>query len=532
MKIRTDIGEKMQRLTDGRQELLKQVSQRVWKLAEVSRHEFESAQFLVNQLKSLGFDVVQGVGGYPTSFIGEWNNGAKGPVVGLLCEYDALPGLSSEEEGKPGHGCGHNLFAGAAITTGDILKAYMEEEGIPGTIKVFGTPSEESYGSKPFLVKQGFFDGVDFFIGFHPLEFNGVLYATHNAMVTKKYRFHGKTSHAGAEPELGISALDAVEIMNVAVNYLREHVTQDARIHYIITHGGDAPNIVPGYAESLYVARAQDLSNLRSITEKIDNCAKGAALATGATCDIEIVESFANTVLNRPYCELGHQYIQYFGAPPYTESDQQSVAEFGKKEGLLTKIESLPETQGAYGASTDEGDVSWVGPWARICMAVLADGTPGHSVEVTQQSNMSFAFKGMLHNVKVWASTLGHLMTVEEDLRRVKDYHQEAMKNRQYDRSFNAIPDPKFFPNSPGFEIIAFDRIQVEVKKNPFLREQQKGQIYFTQKGNRIGEKNLEQQDETISVVLKKEIEEKQPIYIYYQNQTDQQETFLGYLHK
>lgn len=531
MKSNTKIAEVISQLASDRFDLLREVGNKIWEYAELSRQEYRSAKYLSDKLESMNFQVKRGVGGYPTSFVAEWKNGIEsGPVVGLLCEYDALPGLSTVKKGAPGHGCGHNLFAAGAIATASIIKAYLEETGINGTIKVFGTPSEESYGSKPFMVKQGIFDGVDFFMGFHPLEFNGVLYATHNAIISKKYRFFGRTSHAGAEPELGISALDAVEIMNVAVNYLREHVTQDARIHYIITHGGEAPNIVPDFAESHYIARAQDLNNLKQISNKIDNAAKGAALATGCTYEIEYIESFANTVLNRPYAEIVQSYIQHFGPPSYSPEDQDAVSEFGKKEGILMNIEELPDKQGFYGASTDEGDVSWVAPWIRICMAIYADGTPGHSVEVTRQSNMPTAHKGMLHNVKVCSSVIAHLIENEKDLEQIKEYHKNSMAKRTYDRTFNPYPKPSFFPNAPGFEVDDSGILTLKPDNHPFLEGLKNFNVFLYREDKLIGQGYKNDVTQTKMIFeMDEDLLPEESLTIKYTLSESNSQTLLGY---
>ncbi|MDP3387769.1 MAG: amidohydrolase [Eubacteriales bacterium] len=531
MKSNARIAEVIDQLASERLDLLKEVGIKIWKYAELSRQEYRSAKYLSDKLESMDFQVKRGVGGYPTSFVAQWKNGVEsGPVIGLLCEYDALPSLSTEKKGDPGHGCGHNLFAAGAITTAGIIKAYLEETGINATIKVFGTPSEESYGSKPFMVKQGIFDGVDFFMGFHPLEFNGVLYATHNAIIGKKYRFFGKTSHAGAEPELGISALDAVEIMNVAANYLREHITQDARIHYIITHGGEAANIVPDFAESHYIARAQDLNNLKQISNKIDNAAKGAALATGCTYEIEYIESFANTVLNRPYAEIAQSYIQHFGPPNYSQEDQDSVSEFGKREGILMNIEELPDKQGFYGASTDEGDVSWVAPWIRICMAIYADGTPGHSVEVTRQSNMPTAHKGMLHNIKVCSSVIAHLLENQKDLEQVKEYHKNAMAKRTYDRTFNPYPKPSFFPNAPGFAVDDSGNLTLKPEIHPFLEGLESFSIFLYREDKLIGQGHKKDVTQSkLNFEIAEDLLPEEVLTIKYNLSDRDSQTLLGY---
>jgi aminobenzoyl-glutamate utilization protein B len=455
-----DIKQSILALADGYGELVADVATTIWEYAEIGRHELRSARYLADILEAQGFSVQRGVGGYPTGFIAEYATGP-GPTFGLLCEYDALPGLSTTVPGGAGHGCGHNLFAAGAIGTALVLRDFAAAEGLGLKIKVFGTPSEEGYSSKPFYARQGLFAGVDCFMGFHPLEFNGVLYARHNAILSCNYRFHGIASHAGAEPELGASALDAVELMNVAANYLREHVTQDVRIHYIITDGGKAANVVPDFASSHYMVRAQEFENLARVHERLNTIARAAAMATGCTAEIEPVEGFANTVLNRPLAELAQANLQWLGPPPFDAADDQRVRQLGLTGALSRTIRPLPEQPGAYTASTDEGDVSWLGPWIRICMATLAEGTPGHSPAVTHQARLPAAFKGMVQTVKVCACTLADLLLLPESLARVQDYHRDAVAGRQMPVFGNVWPDPLRFPEAPGVRPCGDSSIEV-----------------------------------------------------------------------
>lgn len=526
----TPLKKKIIELGEKYSALIKEVGSTVWEYAELSRQEYRSSAYLTKKLEEMGFTVERGVAGYPTSFVGVFTHGNNGLTIGLLCEYDALPGVFDESGEKNGHGCGHNLFAAGAFGTAAVLKELIETEDISATIKVFGTPSEEEHGSKPYFVKQGIFDGVDCFMGFHPLEFNGVLYSQHNAITTRDYKFYGKSAHAGAEPELGISALDAVEIMNVAVNYLREHVTSDVRIHYIITNGGERANIVPAFASSNYAIRAQELDNLKKVTDRIDTIAKGVAMAVGCRVEIEEGDTFANTILNRPLAELAYANMCMIGSPKFTPEEQEAVKAMGFENGLLEEIEPLKDYQGAYTASTDEGDVSWQGPWIRVCMSCLADNTPGHSYFVTKQANMSSAYKGTVQTVKVCASTIADILTKPEEMARVKEDYKKRMEGKEYKRDKNIYPNIKFFPDMPGAKLVQPDKLRINVKEAIILPNPQDKIINVYLQDKKIGSIDLENCIEEADIVLNERIKKGDVLLIKYQIKGIKKETLLGYL--
>jgi aminobenzoyl-glutamate utilization protein B len=522
---------RIQQLADQNRHLIEEVGSTVWHYAETGRNELNSAFYLGRKLEQLGFTVERGTGGYPTGFIGTFTTGA-GPVLGLLCEYDALPGLSSTREGENGHGCGHNLFAAGAVGTAAVIKQFLEEQGISATVKVFGTPSEENYASKPFYAKQGLFSGVDCFMGFHPLEFNGVLYSRHNAIASSNYRFYGKAAHAGAEPELGVSALDAVEIMNVAVNYLREHVTPDVRIHYIITNGGRAANIVPDFASSSYIIRAQEFKNLQAVNSRVNIIAEAAAMATGCRVEVEMVEAFANTVLNRPLAELAQQNIEALGAPPFDDDDDENVRRLGLKRGLSREIRPLPDTQGVFTASTDEGDVSWVAPWIRICMATLAEDTPGHSIELTAQANAPAAYKGVLQTVKVCASTLAGILIDPCQLDKMKEYHRRATQGKQPPVIGDVFPDPLRFPEAVGVKLSHNSVIEVNPELTVLLQDSLGAVVSAYVDGEILGQATLAALEGVTSLPLVRPLQKGEIVTLRYKPPGADREWLLGYLHK
>lgn len=501
----------------------------IWRFAEKYREEYKSAHYLIKKLEAVGYMVKRSVGGFPTSFIGEFSNGA-GSTIGLLCEYDALPGLSSEVSGEYGHGCGHNLFATSAIGTAIVLKKVMENEQIKGTIKVFGTPSEENYGSKQFFAKQGLFDGVDVFFGFHPGPGNGVAFKKYNAITSKKYKFYGRPSHAGLNPESGRSALDAVEIMNVAVNFLREHVTSDVRIHYIISNGGKASNIVPAFAESDYSIRAEEMENLEGVVNRIDKIAYAAAMATECEVEIEHNSTYASTILNRSFSELANKNAYFVGTPNFTQEDQERAKELGFLDGLPTEIEPLPMEKQFSRASTDESDVSWIAPWTRIAMATVANGTVTHTVEMTKQVNYPAAYKGITQTIKVTSCTALDILMSKEILEEIKKEHIENMKGKKYCRDKNTYPEAKYFPNMPGVKILSEKKLSINLKETILLQDFSDLQINVYKGNNKIGSCIVIDNACNYEIMLTERLYNNDILILKYQMKYSNEETLLGYI--
>jgi len=412
------------------------LSDSIWDFAELGYKETRSSRLLVNALQEAGFSVEQGVAGIPTAFIASYSNGA-GPVIGILGEFDALPGLSQEcvpyrkplVNGAPGHGCGHNLLGVGGIASIFALKQMLIEGDLKGSVRYYGCPAEEGGAGKAFMAKAGLFDDVDICLTWHPDAFNATSWANFLANYRVGFKFHGKPAHAAADPYNGRSALDAVELMNVGVNYLREHMIPDARIHYVITNGGGpAPNVVPSEAASLYSVRAPRTDQLNPLFDRVKDIARGAALMTGTELEIELYSGMSNMLLNETINHVLQKNLEAVGAPKFSGEDFSFAREISK----TIPPDSFEESAHAYGldpdtisamkntflhegilspykpeivqpGSTDVGDVSWVVPTGQIVTATMALGTPGHSWQTVAQSRMGIGYKGMLFAAKVMA---------------------------------------------------------------------------------------------------------------------------------
>ncbi len=409
------------------------LSDEVWRLAEVGLHELKSAELQAKCLAEAGFSIEAPVAHMPAAFIATWGSGS--PVVALLGEYDALPGTSQKpvphpeqyQPGAPGHACGHNLLGVAALGAAIAAKAEMERRGVKGTVKYMGCPAEENAGGKVYMVRDGCFDGVDVSLTWHPSALNGVRLNSSLANHQAKFRFTGRTAHAAGNPEMGRSALDAVELMNIGVNYLREHVIQEARIHYVTTNGGGEPNVVPGVAESWYYIRAPRMSQVKEIYNRILRIAEGACLMTDTKLEVIFPGVCANVVPNQPLSEALHRNMVRVGAPQFDAQDvefaKQMIKHFpeGQYEAstrrmaqmgldvtgevLHNSVAPLSLDRTAMAGSTDVGDVSWVTPTAQFATACFVLGASGHSWQITAASGMSIGHKGMLQATKILALT-------------------------------------------------------------------------------------------------------------------------------
>jgi aminobenzoyl-glutamate utilization protein B len=361
------------------------------------------------------------------------------PVIAILGEYDALPGLSQEcvpyqkprQEGGNGHGCGHNLLGVASLAAALAVAEKIRAGEVKGTVRYYGCPAEENGAAKTFMVKAGVFNDADLSLTWHPDAYNGILGINILANIWVNFRFHGKASHAAADPQNGRSALDAVELMNVGTNYLREHIIPEARIHYVITNGGgSAPNVVPPLAESQYIIRAPLLSQVHEIYPRVLDIAKGAALMTGTEMEAIFKIGMSNLLLNDTITDVFHEKMTAIGAPEFAADEIKFAEEIGatfppgdtrgyvtkafgnaagslipeKENGtLLTAI--MPNTHMGFvlPGSTDVGDVSWVVPTVQARVATVAIGTPGHSWQITAQGKSGQAKKGMVNAAKVMA---------------------------------------------------------------------------------------------------------------------------------
>ena len=393
------------------------VAKQIWTFAEVGYMEQKSSALLQSELSAAGFRVKAGIAGEPTAFIAEYGSGK--PVIAILGEFDALPGLSQDtvpvrkplRAGGPGHGCGHHLFGTASAAAAIALKQWMQANNVNGTLRMIGTPAEEGGAGKVYMVRDGVFSDVDAVIAWHPGDDNSVTGERSMANISGKFRFHGVSAHAAAAPERGRSALDAVEAMDFMTNYLREHIPDGSRIHYIITDGGKAPNVVPDEAEVYYVVRHVDMAVVKDIWSRVVNAAKGAAIGTGTTYDLQLVGSVYSLMPNETLAKVQQRALEKVGGFTYT-ADERAFAERLQKSDAFTAVpleataKVKPLAIGAAGtASTDVGDVSWVVPTVQLSAATWVPGTAAHSWQAVAAGGTTIGYKGMMVAAKTMALT-------------------------------------------------------------------------------------------------------------------------------
>lgn len=401
------------------------LQKQIWRSPELGFLETESSAALQKQLKDNGFTVDANLAGMPTAFVATYGSGS--PVIGILAEFDALPGLSQDTvpykkplvENGNGHACGHNVF-GVGSTAGAIaIKQWLEDTHHEGTVKVFGTPAEEGGGGKVYLVREGFFKGVDIVLDWHPGTGNAVSVGTGTAIQMIDYSFYGVAAHAAASPDKGRSALDGVEAFNYMVNLLREHVPTSSRIHYVIANGGEAPNVVPDYAKVSYYIRSPQREILKDLVEWIGSAAEGAAKGTQTTVKSEIISGFYELLSNRRLSELVQQKLELVGGIIYDERESAFAKEIVKGLNLndsilnnVSKVQALREEKPSQGGgSTDVGDVSWNVPTVSFNTAVFVPGSAGHSWQNVASGGSTIGTKGLLNAAKVFALTAIDLYT-------------------------------------------------------------------------------------------------------------------------
>ena len=392
------------------------IAKQIWTFAEVGYQEQRSSALLQSELSNAGFTVKAGVADIPTAFVASWGSGK--PVIGIVGEFDALPGLSQAAlptrqpltNGAAGHACGHHLFGTASTAAAIAVKEWLESQHKTGTIRFYGTPAEEGGSGKVYMVRAGLFNDVDAVVTWHPGDRNDVSPVSNLANIGAKFRFHGAAAHAAAAPDKGRSALDAVEAMDNMVNMMREHVPQETRIHYVITDGGKAPNVVPEAAEVYYVARHPDIRVLDGIWERIVNAAKGAALGTGTTMEMEIISAVYNVLPNDYLSGLQRKNLERVGGVVYTP-DERAFAETIRKtlnEPMLplgSEAQIQPVRSEVTYASTDMGDVSWTVPTVQLSTATWVPGTPAHSWQAVAAGGTSIGAKGMMVAAKTMTLT-------------------------------------------------------------------------------------------------------------------------------
>jgi aminobenzoyl-glutamate utilization protein B len=401
---------------DAKKEVYSAIAQQIWGFAEMGYQEEKSAALLQQTLCNEGFKVTKGVAGIPTAFIAEYGEGL--PVIAILGEYDALPGLSQEAvaekktAGKAaGHACGHHLFGTASTAAAIEVKNWLKANKKKGTIRFYGCPAEEGGSGKVYLVREGLFADVDAALHWHPGDANDANPGSALANKSAKFRFYGIASHAGMAPEKGRSALDGVEAMNMMVNMMREHIPSDARIHYVITNGGKAPNVVPDFAEVYYYVRHGNRKMVVDIFDRIAKAAEGAALGTGTKTDYELIGGTHELLPNITLQKMMHANLVQVGGVTYTEDEkifgQSILKSLGIEDGNLEKasvIQPYKTLDPSFG-STDVGDVSFTVPTAGMGSATWVPGTPAHSWQAVAAGGTDIGNKGMMVAAKTIALT-------------------------------------------------------------------------------------------------------------------------------
>lgn len=448
-------------IIESKKDKLTAVSDCIWDNPETAFTEYESVKALCNLLKEEGFTIEEGVAGVKTAFTGKFGSGK--PVIGILGEFDALSGLSqisgcAEKKaltaGANGHGCGHHLLGTAGIAAAIAIKDYLESTGKEGTVIFFGCPGEEGGSGKAFMAREGVFDVLDCALSWHPSDATNAWSGSTLANVQVAYKFKGIAAHAAAVPHLGRSALDAVELMNVGVNYLREHVIPEARMHYAVTNtGGFSPNVVQAEAEVLYLIRAPKNAQVQEIYKRINKIAQGAALMTETDMEIDFIKACSNIIPNNVLERVLDEKLREIPHPAYTEEEIALAEKFratspakgstvngfadkvtgaeNKKEMLALADKALLDvvmpyipSEAALAGSSDVGDASWVCPTAQINVACYAADTPGHSWQLVAQGKQGPAHKGMLYAGKVMAAAAIKLMENPELIQQAKEEHK------------------------------------------------------------------------------------------------------------
>ncbi|HUV67738.1 MAG TPA: amidohydrolase [Sedimentisphaerales bacterium] len=440
---------------DSIEAVIAEMAEKLWEYSEISLYETRSAALLISKLREAGFDVETNVAGMPTAFVATYGKGS--PVVGILAEYDALPGVGNEpvpeRKGRAdgvtsGQGCGHNLFGAASVGGAIALKQLMEKENLKGTLKLFGTPAEETIIGKVYMAKAGIFNGLDAVIEWHPGDDNEVRNQTGRAMNSFEVEFFGQAAHGAADPWNGRSALDAVELMNYGANMMREHIKPTARIHYVIPNAGDAPNVVPEYAKVWYYVRDINRDEVDKLYARILRIAEGAALATETTHKVHLITGVHEYLLNRPIQEALQKNLDLVGAPKFTQQEQEfahSLQRFLNKpeKGFNDKIKPLPAEPGEVkGGSTDVAEVSWIVPTGGFAVATAAEDIPWHSWAATACHGTRAGRKGAVVAAKVIAATGLDVLTMPSLVQEAKAFFLKATDGKPYESPIPANQKP------------------------------------------------------------------------------------------
>jgi aminobenzoyl-glutamate utilization protein B len=435
------------------------LSDRVWSFAELGLHEDRSAEAQQSVLRKYGFQIDSGVAGMPSAFVATWGSGK--PAIGLLGEFDSLPECSNEPvpvrkeiiPQGPGHGCGHNLLGVAALGAAIAIKTELEAAGKTATIEYYGCPAEENFAGKAYMARAGFFDDLDLALTWHPGATNAVRSGSSLGVNMVNIHFTGRTAHAAAGPHHGRSALDGVEIMNVGVNYLREHVIDQVRMHYVITNGGRQPNVVPAQATVWYYVRAPKRQDVDEVYARVLKCAEGASIMTETKYEVEFLAAMNEVLPNNALADVLYGNLVKVGPPEFTAQDAEFAREIsktfppGQREAIIRQENLPPESHSDLlhssivprdaperrgGGSTDVGDVSWVVPTAQFGMACWAIGTAGHSWQVAAQSGMGIGHAGMISATKVLALSGLELIEKPEEIRKAWEEFEKRTEGKKY----------------------------------------------------------------------------------------------------
>ena len=450
---------------DAQREELKDIAHKLWTYAEPAFQEVQSSALLKDYLEKLGF-TIKAVPNMSTAFIAEY--GAGYPIIGLLGEYDALPGLSQKvqttqepvQEGGPGHGCEHNLLATGCVGAAVAIKALMDADKLQGTIRYYGCPAEELLVGKPLMAKEGVFDDLDIALSWHPANNSEVVRFSSLAVNSIKFRFKGITAHAAMAPYLGRSALDAVELMNVGANYLREHVVDSVRLHYCITNGGEVPNAVPADAEVWYMVRAPKRAQVEEVTQRLMKVAQGAATMTETTVSHKLVSGCYDMIINRPLADLYQKNLEEVGPPQFDAADYamaealtKDISDADKRnvmasyyvrpdqiagKVLMDDIQENDNWDKVMPGTFDHGDVSYIAPFAYLFIAAAPVGLAGHTWQITACAGADMGLKAVLCGAKVMAGTVYDLL---HDTKLVEEAKQVFLKDtdgKKYVSAFQA----------------------------------------------------------------------------------------------
>jgi len=440
-------GPDIQALVAGQADQSVELAGQIWQWAELGYMESKSSAALQKYLTRAGFKLRAGVADIPTAFVASYGSG--GPTIGILAEFDALPGLSQDAlprraprlAGAAGHACGHHLFGAASASAGVAVARWLKASGVNATVKVFGTPAEEGGSGKVYLARAGLFEDVDVVLHWHPSSVNSASPSSTTSNKSGRFTFHGQAAHAASAPDKGRSALDGVEAMNFMVNMMREHVPQTSRIHYVITNGGDAPNIVPEQAQVYYYVRHPEVAMVVQLFERVVNAAQAAAMGTETTVDVEVMHGNYPVLPNHALAKLVYDNMLDLGGISYTDAENEFARTLHKtllkpshQVGSQESIEvfQFRQTMG----STDVGDVSWLVPTVGFTTATWVPGTPAHSWQAVAAGGMSIGYKGMQLAAQVLAKTALDLIK-DPDL--IEAAHDELLQARGADFAYAAL---------------------------------------------------------------------------------------------